>query len=65
VSASHEVLPEFREYERASTTVLNAYVAPIVRQYLSSLAAGLAANEMQPIESGKVTTPVDKAGVFL
>src|SRR5439155_14210880 len=42
VSASHEVLPEFREYERASTTVLNAYVAPVVRRYLISLAAGLA-----------------------
>ena len=30
VSASSEVLPEFREYERASTTVVNAYVAPIL-----------------------------------
>ena len=28
VSASHKILPEFREYERASTTVVNAYLAP-------------------------------------
>ena len=28
VSASHRILPEFREYERASTTVVNAYLAP-------------------------------------
>ncbi len=37
VSLSHEILREFREYERTSTTVLNAYVGPIVRRYLISL----------------------------
>ncbi len=34
VTASHLILPEIREYERTSTTVLNAYVAPVVRAYL-------------------------------
>jgi N-methylhydantoinase A len=34
---SHEILREFREYERTSTTVLNAYVGPIVNGYLVSL----------------------------
>jgi N-methylhydantoinase A len=34
VSASHEILPEFREYERTSTTVINAYLAPIMSGYL-------------------------------
>jgi N-methylhydantoinase A len=34
---SHEILREFREYERTSTTVLNAYVGPIVSRYLVSL----------------------------
>jgi N-methylhydantoinase A len=43
VSTSSEVLPEFREYERFSTTVLNAYVGPLVSHYLKSLAAELAA----------------------
>lgn len=37
VSASHEILPEFREYERTSTTVLNAYVAPVMARYLHRL----------------------------
>lgn len=41
VSASFEVLPEYREYERTSTTVLNAYVAPVMERYLARLAAGL------------------------
>jgi len=36
-SASHEVLPEHREYERTSTTVANAYVAPVMERYLSRL----------------------------
>jgi N-methylhydantoinase A len=37
LSLSHEILREFREYERTSTTVLNAYVGPIVSRYLVSL----------------------------
>jgi N-methylhydantoinase A len=40
---SSEVLPEIREYERTSTTVINAYVKPIVEKYLSSLVARLSA----------------------
>jgi N-methylhydantoinase A len=35
VSVSHEILPEFREYERTSTTVVNAYLAPVMTQYLT------------------------------
>jgi len=37
LSVSAEVLPEIREYERTSTTVINAYVMPIVRKYLGTL----------------------------
>ena len=37
VSASCEVLPEMREYERCSTTVVNAYILPAMRGYLSTL----------------------------
>jgi N-methylhydantoinase A/oxoprolinase/acetone carboxylase beta subunit len=37
VTCSHEVSPEFREYERTVTTVLNAYVRPVCRRYLSGL----------------------------
>jgi len=37
VSTSHEILPEFREYERMSTTVINTYVMPIIDRYLQDL----------------------------
>ncbi len=37
VSASHEVLPEHREYERASTTAINAFLQPSVRRYLGGI----------------------------
>src|SRR5262245_5596053 len=48
LSISYEVLPEIKEYERTSTTVINAYVMPIVATYLQALrrrlnAAGIAA----------------------
>lgn len=43
VSASHRILPEFREYERASTTVVNAYLAPRMEGYLLLLEERLAA----------------------
>ena len=37
VSASHEVLPEFREFERTATTVVDAYVTPAIDGYLTRL----------------------------
>ena len=37
VSESHRILPEFREYERAATTVVNAYLAPKMEAYLTHL----------------------------
>jgi len=43
VSLSSEILPEYREYERASTTVVNAYVSPVMDHYLSQLEARLPA----------------------
>jgi N-methylhydantoinase A/oxoprolinase/acetone carboxylase beta subunit len=41
VTLSHEVSPTFREYERTSTTVVNAYVMSAVREYLQSLQAAM------------------------
>ena len=41
LSVSFEVLPEIKEYERTSTTAINAYVMPIVATYLRALRAGL------------------------
>src|SRR6266480_651559 len=41
VTMSHEVSPTFREYERTSTTVVNAYVMTAIREYLRGLAAAM------------------------
>ncbi|PYX39821.1 MAG: 5-oxoprolinase [Acidobacteria bacterium] len=37
LSVSHKILPEFREYERTSTVVVNAYLQPVMQRYLDSL----------------------------
>jgi N-methylhydantoinase A/oxoprolinase/acetone carboxylase beta subunit len=37
---SHDVCPEFREYERSSTTLINAYVGPLMDEYLAELERG-------------------------
>src|SRR3984957_18491475 len=42
ISISHEILPEFREYERTSTVVVNAYLQPVMRGYLERLSSGVA-----------------------
>jgi N-methylhydantoinase A len=42
VSASHQVLPEIREFERSSTTALNSYLQPVVGSYLGKLERALA-----------------------
>ena len=60
VVASHEVAPEFREYERASTATADAYLAPVAARYLGSLAeATRAAGLPEPLvmlSSGGVAT---------
>jgi N-methylhydantoinase A len=38
LSVSHEILPEFREYERTSTVVMNSYLQPVMQRYLENLA---------------------------
>ena len=37
LSVSHQILPEFREYERSSTVVINAYLQPVMQRYLENL----------------------------
>ena len=48
VSLSHKILPEYREYERTSTTVINAYLVPIMSRYLRSLISGLGVGGQGP-----------------
>lgn len=50
ICASHEVAPEFREYERISTAVVNAYLGPVMQGYIRRLAERLK-------ELGVTTTP--------
>jgi N-methylhydantoinase A len=61
LSISYEVLPEIKEYERTSTTVINAYVMPIVATYLKALrkgldAAGIPARLLLMQSNGGLTT---------
>jgi N-methylhydantoinase A len=67
-SLSHEVSPEMREYERVSTTCANAYLQPIVSQYLLRLEArlrndGLGGPMLLILSSGSLTT-VETASRF-
>ena len=50
ICLSSDVLPEIREYERTSTTVVNAYVLPIVQHYVNSL--------REQLNDAKVTAPL-------
>ena len=51
VSASHELIPEFREFERASTTVVNAYVSPVLNRYLETLEESLPGGSFHIMQS--------------
>jgi N-methylhydantoinase A len=51
VSVSSEILPEYREFERTSTTVVNAYVSPILDRYLSELDTSLLNSRLQIMQS--------------
>ncbi len=59
VCTSSEVLPEFREYERFSTAVLNAYIGPSVGQYLARLGHALAAGGY----AGRVFVTTSSGGI--
>ena len=70
VTASHEVAPEIREYERASTTAANAYVKPLAEGYVESLAGRIAALGISAplhlmISSGGLTGPAEAKRVPL
>jgi N-methylhydantoinase A len=58
LSISHQILPEFREYERTSTVVINAYLQPIMQRYLENLGTRVAAGA-SPAQV-RVTGPVEE-----
>ena len=69
ISVSSDILPEIKEYPRTSTTVINAYVQPIVRAYITSLDARLRALGIKaPLQlmqsNGGLTSDVARAWGF-
>jgi N-methylhydantoinase A len=60
VSTSHRILPEFREYERASTTVVNAYLAPRMQMYLQNLEQNVTAQHA----GGRVDVMQSSGGII-
>lgn len=59
ISVSHRILPEFREYERGSTTVVNAYLAPRMQSYLLDLEQRVAAQH----QGGRVEVMQSSGGI--
>jgi N-methylhydantoinase A len=53
VSVSHQILPEYREFERTSTTVVNAYLVPVMSGYLSEIERIAEAQSRRPSASSK------------
>jgi N-methylhydantoinase A len=60
ISTSHRILPEFREYERASTIVVNAYLAPRMQRYLLKLEQSVAARH----SGGRVDVMQSSGGIL-
>jgi N-methylhydantoinase A len=61
LSVSSRLLPEYREYERTSTTAVNAYVSPIMSRYLGRLARESGASPVQIMSSSGGAVPVERA----
>ena len=59
LSLSHQILPEFREYERTSATVINAYLAPIMSRYIGALTAD------PQVRKGRLTIMQSNGGTIL
>jgi len=61
VSVSSEVLPEYREFERWSTTAVNAYVSPLVDRYLSRLERALRRLSIMQSNGGSISSVLARA----
>jgi len=62
VSLSSDILPEYREYERTATTVINASVAPLMSRYLARLAGQLAPRRLAVMQSNGGIISAELAG---
>jgi N-methylhydantoinase A len=61
LSVSSELLAEFREYERTATTVINAYIAPVMDRYLGRIESESGARRVRIMGSGGGAIPVARA----
>lgn len=61
VSVSSRILPEYREFERTSTTVVNAYIGPRMRNYLGRLAREAGAERVRVMGSNGGTLGIERA----
>ncbi len=61
VSLSHKILSEFREYERASTTIINAYVSPKMKRYIKNIIDKIDNNELRIMQSNGGSISADVA----
>src|SRR5213596_1924318 len=61
VSLSSRILPEYREYERTSTTVINAYLAPLMSRYLTQLTERLPHGSLRVMQSNGGTVQAKTA----
>ncbi|MBA2663847.1 MAG: hydantoinase/oxoprolinase family protein [Bradymonadaceae bacterium] len=61
VSVSHQIVREFREYERASTTSVNAFVGPVMARYLTALSARVDAHRIEILQSHGGRSDIDFA----
>jgi N-methylhydantoinase A len=58
VTASHEVMPEYREYERAVVTIINAALKPVIADYVVNLTEGVKGKKLSIIQSnGGILSP--------
>lgn len=62
ISRSSDVLPEYKEYERGMTTWLNAYVGPLVQNYLEQLQTRMSPAKLSVMMSAGGTASADQAG---
>ncbi|GJL51797.1 MAG: N-methylhydantoinase A [Nitrospirales bacterium] len=61
VTASHELVPEFREYERTSTTAINSYVSPVLDRYLVRIQQKMEPSEFHILQSNGGRLSVEQA----
>ncbi|HEX5705175.1 MAG TPA: hydantoinase/oxoprolinase family protein [Pyrinomonadaceae bacterium] len=65
LSVSHQILPEYREYERTSTVCVNAYLQPLMGKYLRRLSESAAVNALVQSEDPSPKTKVQRPSLSL